>query len=185
MTAYVSLLRGINVGPGSQVSMATLKEVYVELGLGSVATYIRSGNVVFTSDDGPAVVRGQVEQAIADRLGMDVDVVVRTHDEMRDVVERNPFPSADPAHLSVVFLSATVSTDLTERLGATDFGSDEYIPDGREIYLHLPNGFGRSRLGARMSALRAPTVGTVRNWRTVNKLVALSGTAAAVPPSTA
>lgn len=185
MTAYVSLLRGINVGPGNQVSMADLKALYVELGLGSVATYIRSGNVVFTSDDGPDAVRAQVEQAITDRLGFDVDVVVRTHDELRDVVARNPFPAADPAHLSVVFLSATVPTELTERLDATDFGSDEYVPDGREVYLHLPNGFGRSRLATRMSALRAPTVGTVRNWRTVNKLVALSGTAAAVPPSTA
>jgi uncharacterized protein (DUF1697 family) len=177
MTAYVSLLRGINLGPSTQISMPRLKEVYVGLGLSSVVTYIRSGNVVFAADASPDAVRERIEAAIEAELGMDVEVVIRTHAEMADVVARNPFAGADPARLHVVFLSVPVgAADLAVRLGSTDYGSDEYAVDGRELYLHLPNGFGRSKLATRMSALRIPdAVATVRNWRTVNKLADLSG----------
>ena len=175
MTRYVSLLRGINLGSTNQVSMPELKQVYVDLGFGDVETYIRSGNVVFGSDDAPDGVRRRIETGITERLDLTIDVVLRTHDELAGVVERNPFPDADPKHLHVVFLAAPVPDDLTARLDEQDFGSDEYAPDGREIYLHLPNGFGRSRLATRMSALRAPVVGSVRNWRTVGKLTEMSG----------
>jgi uncharacterized protein (DUF1697 family) len=177
MTAYVSLLRGVNLGPSTQISMPRLKEVYDGLGLTSVATYIRSGNVVFAAEDPPEKVRERIEAGIESELGMNVDVVIRTAAEMAATVARNPFPQADPARLHVVFLSEPVgAADLDARLGSTDYGGDEYAVDGRELYLHLPNGFGRSKLATRMSALRiAHTVATVRNWRTVNKLVDMSG----------
>ncbi|MGH3315730.1 MAG: DUF1697 domain-containing protein [Nocardioidaceae bacterium] len=177
MTAYVSLLRGINLGPSTQISMPRLKEIYDGLGLASVATYIRSGNVVFSAEDSAEEVRERIESGIEGELGMDIEVVIRTAAELADTVARNPFPRADPARLHVVFLSVPVgAADLDVRLGSTDYGSDEYAVDGREIYLHLPNGFGRSKLATRMSALRIPhAVATVRNWRTVNKLVDLSG----------
>jgi len=170
VTRYVSLLRGVNLGPTTQVSMADLKRLYVDLGLDDVETYIRSGNVVFSSGDRPDEVRRRIEDGVADRLGMSLDVVVRTHEELADVVERNPFARADPRHLHVVFLADRVPEELTARLAEQDFGTDEYAADGREIYLHLPDGFGRSRLATRMSALRSPVVGSVRNWRTVCRL---------------
>ncbi len=185
MTAYVSLLRGINLGPTTQVSMPELKRLYVDLGFGSVATYIRSGNVVFTSDDERDAVRDRIGTGLAEHLGMEVDIVLRTHAEMADVVARNPFPEAEAGHLSVVFLSEPVAEEVTAGLAGTDFGDDRYAGTAHEIYLHLPNGFGRSRLATRMSALRTPVAGTVRNWRTVNKLVALSNEVDAVPPSKA
>ena len=175
MTTYVSLLRGVNLGPTTQVSMPDLKRVYADLGLEDVVTYIRSGNVVFASKASPETLRGRIEDAITRELSMQVDVVIRSHDEMTDTLARNPFPDADPAHLSVVFLAASVPDDLTARLGSADFGSDRYSADGREIYLHLPNGFGRSKLATRMSTLKAPVVGTVRNWRTAGKLADMSG----------
>jgi uncharacterized protein (DUF1697 family) len=173
-TGYVSLLRGVNLGPGSQLSMPDLRRLYVDLGLDAVATYIRSGNVVFRSDAAAEAVRDRIAAGIEERFGMSVDVVLRTHDELADVVSRNPFPDADTAHLAVVFLSAPLPAELRRGLETTDFGSDRYAGDGREVYLHLPDGFGRSRLATRMSALRSPVVGTVRNWRTVNKLIDMS-----------
>jgi uncharacterized protein (DUF1697 family) len=176
MTAYVSLLRGVNLGPGTQVSMPRLQELYAGLGFDSVATYIRSGNVVFRSDVSAEEAHGRIEEAIARELGRDIAVVLRTQPEMADTVARSPFPQADPAHLSVVFLSAPLAADdLARHVGRIDRGSDEFVADGREIYLHLPHGFGRSKLATRMSALRTPVVGTVRNWRTVNKLTELAG----------
>lgn len=173
-TSYVSLLRGINLGPTNQVSMPELKSLCVDLGLEAVATYIRSGNVVFRSDAAKDVVRDRITVGIEERFGMSVDVVVRTHEELADVVARNPFPDADTARLAVVFLSAPLPDELRRELEEVDFGADEYVGDGVEVYLHLPNGFGRSKLATRMSALRSPVIGTVRNWRTVNKLIDMS-----------
>jgi uncharacterized protein (DUF1697 family) len=175
VTRYVSLLRGVNLGPTTQVSMPALKQVYLDLGFDDVETYIRSGNVVFSADGPPGRVRRRIEAGIAERLGITIDVVVRTHDEIAGVLARNPFPQADPKHLHVVFLAEPAPAELTARLAGQDFGSDEYSADGREVYLHLPNGFGRSKLATRMSALRSPVVGSVRSWRTVNKLSDLSG----------
>jgi uncharacterized protein (DUF1697 family) len=174
-TSYVSLVRGVNLGPGTQLSMPDLKRLYVDLGLDAVATYIRSGNVVFRSAAAADDLRDRIVAGVEERFGMSVDVVLRTHDELVDVVARNPFPDADTGHLAVVFLSAPLPEELRRRLDTTDFGSDEYAGDGREVYLHLPNGFGRSKLATRMSALRSPVVGTARNWRTVNRLIDMSG----------
>jgi uncharacterized protein (DUF1697 family) len=173
-TSYVSLLRGVNLGPHNQVSMPDLKRLYVDLGLDAVTTYIRSGNVVFRSAAAADVVRERIAAGIEERFGMSVDVVLRTHDELADVVARNPFPDADPAHLAVVFLSVPLPAELRRGLESSDFGSDEWVGDDCEVYLHLPNGFGRSKLATRMSGLRSPVVGTVRNWRTVNKLIDMS-----------
>jgi uncharacterized protein (DUF1697 family) len=174
MTAYVCLLRGVNLGPSTQMSMPELKRVCADLGLGSVTTYIRSGNVVFTSDDDTDTVRTEVEAGIERHFGVPVDVVMRTAGEMAAVVAGNPFPDADPARVSVAFLGAPVATRVVQDLGATDFGVDEYAGEGAEIYLHTPHGFGRSKLATRVSTLRRPAVATVRNWRTVNKLAQMS-----------
>lgn len=174
MTTYVSLLRGINLGPARQVSMPDLQRCYADLGLDSVVTYIRSGNVVFGSDDEAESLRGRIEEAIERDFGMEVGVVLRTHAEMADIVARNPFPHADAAHIAVSLLSDGVPANLADLVGDVLAGDDEYVGDGREVYLHLPNGFGRSKLAARISGVRLPMVATVRNWRTVNKLVDLS-----------
>ena len=174
MTPYVCLLRGVNLGPTTAMSMAELKQVCAGLGLGSVATYIRSGNVVFTGDDDADAVRASVGAGIERHFGVAVDVVLRTAEQMAAVVAGNPFPQADPARVSVAFLGAPVAEQVVQDLGGTDFGADEYAGDGAEIYLHTPNGFGRSKLATRVSTLRRPAVATVRNWRTVNKLAQMS-----------
>jgi uncharacterized protein (DUF1697 family) len=170
VTAYVSLLRGVNLGPSTQMSMPELKQVYVDLGLGAVATYIRSGNVVCTSDEDAETVRTRIERGIEEHFGVAVDVVLRTGGQLADVVANNPFTNADPARISVAFLAAPVAAEVVQGLAGTDFGTDEYFGASAEIYLHTPNGFGRSKLGTKVSTLRRPAVATVRNWRTVNKL---------------
>ena len=77
MTRYVSLLRGINLGPTTQVSMPELKQVYTDLGFDDVETYIRSGNVVFGSSDPPDDVRRRIESGLAERPDMTIAVAPR------------------------------------------------------------------------------------------------------------
>src|SRR5690606_29300178 len=74
----VALLRGVNLAARRRVSMADLRELVAGLGYGDVATLLQSGNVVLSSDEPPTRVAERIAGAIAERLGMDVDVIVRT-----------------------------------------------------------------------------------------------------------
>ncbi len=76
MPTHVALLRGINVGGRNRVAMADLREVVSSLGHAGVATYIQSGNVLFSSDQADtARLAADLEQAIAGRLGVQPGVV--------------------------------------------------------------------------------------------------------------
>jgi uncharacterized protein (DUF1697 family) len=168
----VALLRGVNVGGRSSLSMADLRAAAESCGFQHVRTYIQSGNLLFSTGVAPARVAPRLRRAIAQQSTVDPDVIVRTHDELAAVVERNPFVprGLDPGHLHVVFL------DERATLGSIDtaaYTPEEAIASGREIYLMLPNGIGRSRLAADL-ARGSAGAGTTRNWRTVTKLLALA-----------
>lgn len=187
MTVMIALLRGVNVAGRSKLSMADLRRVAEECGFTGVQTYVQSGNVVFSAS-------GRDTDAVADSLrsrlarATDVrpDVAVRTRDELRRVVDGNPFHDrdADPTHLHVVFLVGASSSG--SRTGATEvpaFDSAPFAPEearvvGREVYLYLPKGAGRSKLAAALARHKPALGGTMRNWRTVTKLLDLADAAA-------
>jgi len=102
---HVALLRGINVGGRNRVAMAALREVVEGLGHTGVATYIQSGNVVFTSEEAdPATLAAALERAIADQLDVQPKVVVLTREQLAQVVADNPFPGEDnPRQLHALF----------------------------------------------------------------------------------
>ncbi len=89
-TIYVALLRGINVGGKSIVDMRTLKGALEALGLDGVRTYINSGNVVFSSTAGRAMLTERIEAAIAEDFGIEVPVLVRTAGELAAVADAVP-----------------------------------------------------------------------------------------------
>jgi uncharacterized protein (DUF1697 family) len=91
MPTHVALLRGINVGGRNRVAKADLREVVLGLGHTEVATYIQSGNVVFTSEEADsAAIAAALEGAIAEHLGVRPKVVVLTRAELAQVVADNP-----------------------------------------------------------------------------------------------
>ena len=92
---YVALLRGINVGGKNKVGMKELKAAFEEAGMTSVRTYINSGNVIFSSGiRGRARLGTLLEEAIAQRFGLEIDVVLRDLKAMRAVVKAIPHPLA-------------------------------------------------------------------------------------------
>lgn len=168
MTVFVALLRAINVGGTGTLSMKELSALCADLGLERVRTYIQSGNVIFESLLSEAALRERLEQALTERIGRRVDVAVRTASELRSVLEANPFPDAPPAKVAVFFWSAPVPKGLLDNLVIP--GGEEVRPGKKEIYVHYPNGMGRSKL----NLSRLAGVGTVRNMNTVAKLVAIA-----------
>jgi uncharacterized protein (DUF1697 family) len=175
VTAYVGLLRGINVG-GRTLKMDALRAVAGECGFGAVQTYIQSGNVLFTSRLGAKQVGTQLHDAILEATGIDSRVVIRTAVQLDAVVGANPFADrvGDPTKVSVAFLydDAVPTLDAVDR---SVYAPDDVVVIGSDAYLHTPNGMGRSKLVEPVMK-RLGVLGTVRNWRTTVTLRDLAAT---------
>jgi uncharacterized protein (DUF1697 family) len=178
MPSYAALLRGINLGGRNKVAMADLRQVAIDLGHARVATYIQSGNLVFNSPGtDQAALADDLEREISLRLGVSAAVVVVSREEIDQVITGNPFPAPDnPRLLHAVFRREEMSpaghaaVDQVTR-AARDAGSrDDARVIGRTLYLHTPDGFGRSDLALRLGRSAAQADGTARNWATVLRL---------------
>lgn len=177
-TTHVALLRGINVGGHRKVPMAELRSAVEALGHQQVSSYVQSGNLVFASDgdrDQPTLA-SQLEQAVLDRFGFEVSVMVRTESEWAAVAARHPFAGDedDAAKLHVLFLATPPDAEAVARLDPERFAPDRFVLDGRELYLHYPNGAGRSKLTLVAVERALGAAATGRNWRTVAKLLELA-----------
>ena len=153
--------------------MVRLRELCAELGCEDVTTYIASGNVVLTSELDADKLARALETAIEREFGFDVAVVVLTAAELAVVVEKNPFPDAEPAALQVAFAATPIASADVERLQKVDLPPEELVVRGRQLYLHMPNGHVR-RLPAAIDRIVGKQI-TVRNWRTVETLTAMAG----------
>lgn len=170
MPTHVALLRGINVGGRARVAMADLRSLVESLGHTDVATYVQSGNVVFTAASADA---DALSAAIEDRLGVSCAVVVLSRDELARVVAANPFPDEkDGKRLHAVFSSGEPDAAVVAAANAKAAGGDEARIVGGTLYMHTPDGLGRSKLAAEL-ARRGAKDGTARNWTTVTKLLAM------------
>ena len=174
---YVALLRGINVGGKNRLRMEGLREVFTKSGSTNVKTYIQSGNVLFQSTERIArAIPTVVSNGIWSAFGVRTTVVVRTAAEFKAAAKANPFLDAgtDPSLLHVLFLAAPPSPSQIENLDTRRSPPDEFRVLGREVYLRLPNGTARSRFTNAYFDARLATTSTVRNWRTVLKLVEMT-----------
>jgi uncharacterized protein (DUF1697 family) len=172
----VALLRGINLGARNKLAMASLRELVESLGGEDVQTYVQSGNVLFSSRAAASGLANRLGAEIRRVHGLDVPVLLRTSTELDAIVKANPFTSAgaDGTKLHVTFLDRTPKQALVEALGPTS-PPDELRVAGREVYLHCPNGYGRSKLQNALLEKQLGTIATTRNWRTVTTLAELAG----------
>ena len=166
MTAYVALLRGINLGR-RQLRMADLRRIAAELGLGSPRTYIASGNLLFTSDQGEKALKAELEKALQVHLGAPVGVMIRTAREMAAAAAANPFAEEPGSKVVAVFLDQAPPNNAADESKNV---SGERIEIGkRELFVHYPEGQGRSKL-----VIPAAAEGTARNMNSVAKLAELA-----------
>lgn len=170
---HVALLRGINVGGRHSVPMKLLAEMFGDAGCENVQTYIQSGNVVFSASTAVvAKVPTVISEAIRKKLGHEVPVVVRTAEQMKEVIAGNPFAKRkDFDNFShVVFFSGKFSPTNVGQLDPERSPGDEFSCSGCEVYLWLPNGAGQTKLNSSYLDKTLAGIGTQRNWRTVVKL---------------
>src|SRR5579884_2449669 len=175
-TSRILLLRGINLGPHKRISMPDLRAALGEAGFADVRTYVQSGNVVLTSKASPAKVGAEAERVIAERFGFDVDVIVRTAEELAQVVQRNPLAevAVDPKRYQVSFLEAEPDPDVLERISAVKAEPERLVAIGRELYAWHPDGIGRSKLWNKLAGTGLGVRATARNWTTVTTLLEMA-----------
>jgi uncharacterized protein (DUF1697 family) len=171
-SSRILLLRGINVGPRKRIAMPELRALLTEAGFEDVRTYVQSGNVVLSSRASPAKLSSHAERLIAERFGFDVDVIVRTAEDLAEVVARNPLGevASDPKRYLVGFLEAEPDASAVERVAELAEGGEQVVAVGREVYSWHPAGAARSKLWAKLAGNGLGVCATSRNRTTVTTL---------------
>ncbi|MBC7685376.1 MAG: DUF1697 domain-containing protein [Bdellovibrionales bacterium] len=167
MKNYIALLRAVNVGGTGKLPMSDLKAMCESAGYGAVRTYIASGNVVFTSSAPAAQVKSTLESLLAEYAGQPVGVLVRSGEEMAQVLADNPFPEEAPNRTVAIFLDTPPPGDTMAM--ASGQKAEKIALGAREIYVFYGEGIGDSKL-----KLPAAKEGTARNMNTVAKLVEMA-----------
>jgi len=165
VTAYVALLRAVNVG-GRKLVMTELKAIADELGLRSARTFIASGNLLFASGKSEKALKALLEKAIGGHMRAEVPVMVRSAEEMADIAAANPF-SGHPGNRTVaIFLDDAPPPDALDK--ASGIADEKLALGSREIYVAYSDGMARSKL-----KVPAAARGTARNMNSVAKMAAL------------
>src|ERR1035437_964649 len=150
MQTFISILRGINVSGQKMIKMDLLREMYEDLGFKNVQSFIQSGNVIFQFDETNANDLAKIiKQNIAETFGFEVPVLVKEVDELKEVLENNPFVNErkeDIAKLHVTFLSDFPEQANIDKINTNQYAPDEFILSGKTVYLFCPNGYGNTKL---------------------------------------
>ncbi len=167
MTAYIALLRAVNVGGTGKLPMVELRAMCEAAGFSKVRTYIASGNVVFASDGAEAQVKAALEARLAAYAGKPVGVLVRTATEMAQVLAAAPFGRFAPNRTVAIFLAEPPAHDALANVAGRN--GEEIALGRREIYVHYPDGMADTKL-----RIPAAKTGTARNLNTIAKLADLA-----------
>jgi uncharacterized protein (DUF1697 family) len=167
ITAFVALLRAVNVGGTGKLPMTELALMCEACGFTHVKTYIASGNVVFLAKQTEAKVKKLLEAKLLAYAGSPVSVMVRSAEELAQVLSDNPFRAAAPNRAVVLFCDAALSHDVLKN--ATGRKDEDLALGKREVYIHYGEGMADSKL--KLSVMKE---GTARNMNTVAKLAAMS-----------
>lgn len=172
----VALIRALNVGGTGKLTMVELRALCEQVGFISPTTYIQTGNVIFSSPFDPSGAKSRLEAALASHLSATSHrVLIRTPLELSAVVSANPFPEAAPNQVLIVFLDVPPTPAEARAIETLKPpGRESLVLRGRELFIHYPDGMGRSKLVTPHS-----TTATGRNLNTITRLAALAGAYAA------
>jgi uncharacterized protein (DUF1697 family) len=166
MTAYVAMLRAINVG-GRKLVMSDLKTIGEALGFGSPRTFIASGNLIFTSSEAEEQLRERLEERLSGHMDAEVPVLIRSASEMEAVAAANPFKDEPGNRVVAVFLNDPPPFDALSN--ATGVRDERMVLGSREIYIAYGNGMADSKL-----RIPAAAKGTARNMNSVSKMAQIA-----------
>lgn len=170
---YIALLRGINVSGKNKLPMADLRALCEELGWQKVQSYIQSGNLKFEWEGEAKTAAANLSQVIQEKFGYEVPVLVKPQAYFQKAL-KNPFliekPDLELKSLHVTFLENTPAPENIATLATKDHKADQWKVVEDRVYLHCPNGYGRTKLTNNYLERHLGATATTRNWKTLNKL---------------
>ncbi|NME67393.1 DUF1697 domain-containing protein [Flammeovirga aprica] len=173
---HISLLRGINVGGRRKILMADLKELYAQYGVEQLQTYIQSGNVLFVSQSILKLneFNQKIKTDIQEKYGFEVPVITFDLQTLKNVVKLNPYFEEnvliDSLHLTV--LSAIPEKDKLEQI-VYPVNGDEFFIHENFVFIRCQGKYSQSKLSNQYFEKKLGVEATTRNWKTVEKLIAL------------
>jgi uncharacterized protein (DUF1697 family) len=174
----VALLRGINVGGHALVKMADVRKLFEAHGLTDVATYIQTGNVVFsTREADPQRLARQLEEKLAPAVGNQIKVFVLSPAELQEAAAHNPFEPERRDHeqrCHLMFLSAEPEAERREKLMALQGEEYRFHLRDKVLYYAYDNQYVGNRRNIDLERVLG-VAGTARTWKVVAKLIELAG----------
>jgi len=179
METYIALLRGINVSGQKMIPMDGLKTLFGKLGFTEVTSFIQSGNLIFQEKkaEDSLTLSKRIHKAIQKSYGFEVPVQIRTRDQLREIIQTNPFLKArgiDPKKLHTTFLAQVPDSEKRDALQKIRFDADQFRITGSEVYLYCPLGYGNSKVTNAFFENKLGVQATTRNWNTVQSLYRLA-----------
>jgi uncharacterized protein (DUF1697 family) len=179
MLIYISMLRGVNMAGHNKIKMTDLSALYKTLGFKDAETFIQSGNVVFSNPENTTVpeIATRIEKAILKKFNYIIPVIIRTTEELREVISINPFREEEnfnSERLAVIFLYEKPSEEQIEKVKNINYPPDKFKIIGKEVFIYCPNGFGKSKIYTGFFENKMKVSGTGRNWNTINSLLAIA-----------
>ncbi|OQX14036.1 MAG: hypothetical protein BWK76_15260 [Desulfobulbaceae bacterium A2] len=173
MKTYAILLRGVTPTGKNKVPMAELRAALTEAGLLDAQTYIQSGNVIAKSRLDHAAVQSLVHEAVVRKIGADVAIIARTHEQLCRVMEQNPFPTEVASRTYFSSLASMPTPALLHELLQIDFSPDAVQVIDDTIYTLYATKFSDSKFNNNFFERRLKVVATTRNFNTMSRLLRL------------
>ena len=166
MTAYVALVRAVNLGSTGVLPKEDLKAMGEACGFDNVRTFINSGNLLFTSSLAEATVQEWIEERLADYFDKPVPAYVRSAAEMAQALKSNPFADDKPSWVMAHFINEMPAQAMLDE--ARHVQGERLALGPRLVYVSYGEGIGKSKL-----KLPAVKQGTARNMNSVAKIAEL------------
>ncbi len=182
MTKHIALLRGINVSGHHKIKMNDLIELLTKKGFKNVSTYIQSGNIIFESDEiDKQLIENKISTIIFEAYNYTIKTSVISFEELTNIFNSNPFlnknAAIDISKLHVTILNLSPTNDLIDQLKSKFIDlDDQFEIYNNIIYIHTPNGYGRTKLTNTVFEKKFSCSSTTRNWKTISKLIELTNT---------
>lgn len=172
MNTFIAILRGINVSGAKPIKMDALRNTFQKQGFENVATYIQSGNVVFTAAEKETTkLASKITESIKTDFGFDVPVIVLSAAELQTITENNPLNDGTKDEAFLAEKPAAINFNDIE---AKKQGEEEIMISGKVIYLFCPHGYGKTKLTNTFLESKLKVAATTRNWKTTCELLRMA-----------
>ncbi|TMU55484.1 DUF1697 domain-containing protein [Flagellimonas algicola] len=175
MKTFIVLLRGINVGGQKKIKMADLRQCLTQSGFQDVETYIQSGNLSCKKDGLTAkAVEIEVHKVILKHFGFDVPTLVLTKEELKRIIDQNPYAGEEEKSLYFVLLKSEPEKDLMDSFNLLHFDNEAFQVNHNCVYLCCKAGYGKAKLSNNLIENKLKVQATTRNFRTMMKLLEMA-----------